>query len=89
VLFGDVCFEPSEHGVEGLGELAELVLEQGVVGFPTRTKRGRDTRVLAWDDEKEKVLYLRRWREVVTDDSQRPLAALSLPPLSRGRLASD
>ena len=26
LLFGDVCFEPGEHGVEGVGELAELVL---------------------------------------------------------------
>ena len=26
LLFGDVCFEPREHGVEGVGELAELVL---------------------------------------------------------------
>ena len=25
LLFGDVCFEPREHGVEGVGELAELV----------------------------------------------------------------
>ena len=25
LLFGDVCFEPGEHGVEGVGELAELV----------------------------------------------------------------
>ena len=24
-LFGDVCFEPCEHGVEGIGEFAELV----------------------------------------------------------------
>ena len=26
LLFGDVCFEPREHGVEGVGEFAELVL---------------------------------------------------------------
>ena len=26
LLFGDVCFEPREHGVEGVGELAELVV---------------------------------------------------------------
>ena len=25
LLFGDVCFEAREHGVEGVGELAELV----------------------------------------------------------------
>ena len=25
LLFGDVCFEPREHGVEGIGEFAELV----------------------------------------------------------------
>ena len=25
LLFGDVCFEPREHAVEGVGELAELV----------------------------------------------------------------
>ena len=25
LLFGDMCFEPREHGVEGVGELAELV----------------------------------------------------------------
>ena len=25
LLFGDVCFEPREHGIEGVGELAELV----------------------------------------------------------------
>ena len=26
LLFGDVCFEPREHGVEGVGEFAELVI---------------------------------------------------------------
>ena len=26
LLFGDVCFERREHGVEGVGELAELVV---------------------------------------------------------------
>jgi hypothetical protein len=26
LLFGDVCFEAGEHGVEGVGELAELVI---------------------------------------------------------------
>ena len=26
LLFGDVCFELGEHGVEGVGELAELVV---------------------------------------------------------------
>src|SRR5262245_52476628 len=26
LLFGDVGFEPGEHGVEGVGELAELIL---------------------------------------------------------------
>jgi hypothetical protein len=26
LLFGDVCFEPLEHGVEGVGEFTELVL---------------------------------------------------------------
>ena len=26
LLFGDVCFEPREHGVEGVGEFPELVL---------------------------------------------------------------
>jgi len=26
MLFGDVCFEPREHVVECVGELAELVL---------------------------------------------------------------
>ena len=25
LLFGDMCFEPREHGVEGVSELAELV----------------------------------------------------------------
>ena len=25
LLFGDVCFEPREHAVEGVGELAELI----------------------------------------------------------------
>ena len=25
LLFGDLCFEPGEHGVEGVGEFAELV----------------------------------------------------------------
>jgi hypothetical protein len=25
LLFGEVCFEPPEHGVEGVGEFAELV----------------------------------------------------------------
>jgi hypothetical protein len=25
LLFGDVCFEPREHGIEGVGELAELI----------------------------------------------------------------
>jgi hypothetical protein len=25
LLFGDVCFEPREHGVEGVGEFAELI----------------------------------------------------------------
>ena len=25
LLFGDVCFEPREHGVECVGELAELI----------------------------------------------------------------
>jgi hypothetical protein len=25
LLFGDVCFELREHGVEGVGEFAELV----------------------------------------------------------------
>ena len=25
LLFGDLCLEPREHGVEGVGELAELV----------------------------------------------------------------
>ena len=29
LLFGDVCFEASEHGVEGVGELAELVSAPG------------------------------------------------------------
>ncbi len=35
LLFGDVCFESREHGVEGVGELAELVsavLKQDSVG---------------------------------------------------------
>jgi hypothetical protein len=26
LLFGDVCFEPGEHGIEAVGEFAELVL---------------------------------------------------------------
>ena len=26
LLFGDLCFEPCEHGVEGVGEFAELVV---------------------------------------------------------------
>ena len=26
LLFGDLCLEPREHGVEGVGELAELVV---------------------------------------------------------------
>ena len=25
LLFGDVCFEPREHGVEGVGQFAELI----------------------------------------------------------------
>jgi hypothetical protein len=25
LLFGDVCFEPREHGVEGVGEFTELI----------------------------------------------------------------
>jgi hypothetical protein len=25
LLFGDVCLEPGEHGVEGVGEFAELI----------------------------------------------------------------
>ena len=25
LLFGDLCFEPLEHGVEGVGEFAELI----------------------------------------------------------------
>ena len=25
LLFGDVCFEAREHGIEGVGELAELI----------------------------------------------------------------
>jgi hypothetical protein len=25
LLFGEVCLEPCEHGVEGIGELAELI----------------------------------------------------------------
>jgi hypothetical protein len=29
LLFGDVRFEPREHGVEGVGELAELVAAAG------------------------------------------------------------
>ena len=42
LLFGDVCFEPREHGVEGVGELAELVVaarEPDSVG--ERSGRGR------------------------------------------------
>ena len=42
LLFGDVCFEPREHGVEGVGELAELVaaaLELDPVG--ERSGRGQ------------------------------------------------
>jgi two-component system sensor histidine kinase VanS len=26
LLFGDVCFEPREHGVEAVGEFAELIV---------------------------------------------------------------
>jgi hypothetical protein len=26
LLFGAVCFEPGEHGVEGVGEFAKLVI---------------------------------------------------------------
>ena len=26
LLFGVVCFEPCEHGVEGVGEFAELIV---------------------------------------------------------------
>jgi hypothetical protein len=40
-LFGDVCFEPGEHGVEGVGQLAELItgtLEPDSVG--ERSVRG-------------------------------------------------
>ena len=29
LLFGDVCLEPCEHEVEGVGEFAELVLAAG------------------------------------------------------------
>ena len=26
LLFGDVCFEPREHGIEGIGEFTELIV---------------------------------------------------------------
>jgi hypothetical protein len=42
LLFGDLCLEPREHGVEGVGELAELVIaafQPDPVG--ERSRRGR------------------------------------------------
>ena len=42
LLFGDLCFEPREHAVEGVGELAELVaaaLQPDAVG--ERSGRGQ------------------------------------------------
>ena len=41
LLFGDVCFEPGEHGVEGVGEFAELVSAARVAGFGGRAIRSR------------------------------------------------
>ena len=39
LLFGDVRFEPCEHGVEGIGELAELVSAAREAGFDGRVIR--------------------------------------------------
>ena len=41
LLFGDVCFEPREHGVEGVGELAELVSAARQLGSGGRAIRSR------------------------------------------------
>ena len=46
LLFGHLCFEPREHGIEGVGELAELIaaaLEPDSVG--ERSGRGEARRV--------------------------------------------
>ena len=41
LLFGDVCFESREHGVEGVGELAELVVCGLATGSGGRAIRSR------------------------------------------------
>ena len=41
LLFGDLCLEPREHGVEGVGELAELVVAAFAAGSGGRAIRSR------------------------------------------------
>ena len=41
LLFGDVCFESREHGVEGVGEFAELVVCGLATGSGGRAIRSR------------------------------------------------
>ena len=41
LLFGDVCFEAREHGIEGVGEFAELVVDGPGAGFGGRAIRPR------------------------------------------------
>ena len=41
LLLGDVCLESREHGVEGVGELAELVVCGPPAGFGGRAIRSR------------------------------------------------
>ena len=41
LLLGDVCLEPREHGVEGVGELAELVAAARPAGSGGRAIRSR------------------------------------------------
>ena len=45
LLFGDVGLEPCEHRVEGVGELAELVVGGPAAGFGARAIRSRRMRV--------------------------------------------
>ena len=45
LLFGDVRFEPGEHGVEAVGELAELVVAACELGSGGRAIRSRPVRV--------------------------------------------
>ena len=41
LLFGDLRFEPLEHGVEGVGKFAELIAAAPVAGFGGRAIRSR------------------------------------------------